>query len=293
MQSATMDHPSVSLIDIGEDIELLLSDTIYLASPYEMDTAHLAPFQAGQKDIILIDRINRKALPASVQTLGESTLIARTPHVSCFETQQHREVMVAFPLLPQQEYIMRMAIDEVAQETITLRYQDNRASERWTYPISIPVTLHLASPSLTAAVRYARTVREILTLREGSLSGRVQHVNDMFCEFTFGQEPVMAIFETAPTLSCQLRDISRGGIYVLLAGVYPPEELASCLVQCQLQLPVPPVVSPAPDDGLLTLHLLGVIRHVRTRVNPWSVHIQFLTPLPEDVALSFEVFNRF
>jgi hypothetical protein len=292
MQPATTDHHSVSLVDIGEDIDLLLPDTIYLASPYEMGAAQLAPFQAGRKDIILIDHMNRRAVPASVQKLSETTLIARTPHARYFETQRRQELMVAFPFLPQQEYIMRMRIDDVAQETLTLRYQDNRAGKRWSYPILVPVILHLAPSTLMAVARYAHTVREILTLQEDSLSGRVQQVSDMFCEFSLSQKPLMAAFESAPTLSCQLRDISRGGISVLLAGAYRLDELESCLVQCHLQLPASPDLSAARDDISLTLRLLGVVRHVRTQVDPWSVHIQFLSPLPEEVAPSFKVFSQ-
>jgi hypothetical protein len=267
-------------IEIGEETRSVLSPTsIQVDSPQKIAAALLQPFQTGSKEILLVGIQHKSLVPATLAALHDTHLVAEMPPATVPRTLGER-LLVIFPVLPQQQYIVETFVDEVQDDRCTLRYQGPRYDVRWTMELAAPVTVHLAPAVLVAALtqQQVHIVRELM-LPSIEHSGTTQgHIADRLCAPGSAQSsPYMQLLTDAPTLSCHLKDIALGGVCLTLDSPQRPEELLHSLLLLHLALPV------ALSTGTLhlTLEPFGVIRGVRSVGQPRSLHVRFVQRLPD------------
>jgi hypothetical protein len=88
-------------------------------------------------------------------------------------------------------------------------------------------------------------------------------------------------------LSCHVRDLSPGGIAVILNALEPPVSWCHGVTLLQLVLPANLAEPPAHGCPPLTLDLFGLLRAIETAGPPWLLHFRFLQRLPEVCAQYF------
>jgi hypothetical protein len=280
-------------IEIDEDLRSLLSPThVQIDSPRRIEGALLRPFQAQSQKLLLLPG-GKDLIQATLDSLHDTYLIAGTNEVGRLGKVQDRVLPVVFPVLPQRYYVVQTRIDELYRARVKLRYQDPRYDVRRTFQLAAPISLRLAPPVIITAItqKQVRIVRELSQLaEEGQDTGQLA---DLLQEpHSAALSAYMRLWEDTPALSCGLKDISCGGVCLTLAGAARPEELVQGLALLQIPLPAVTATAATQQEGPYTLTLLGVIRGVRTTLQPWTLHIRFLRRLPEEFGAFFEHLER-
>lgn len=272
--------------DISDNLQALLYPTNRLIySPHTIEPTLLQPFLDGTKEVILVCAQNGKTLPATVQVLHSSYLIADTQQ-SVFRRKRGETVLVVFPVTASQHYVLQTSIHNVYAFRLELEYRDPRYDVRHSLPLTAPVTLQLVPTSLITAIgqQQMRIVRQI-TLTPDSTQGTVSSViADLFCPADT-HEAIASPGEDGPTLACALYDISLGGVCLTVDATHATEALAHHLVRLTISLPRASQALPDWASVSLTLQLLGGVRSVSHVPSGRELHIRFLKRLLPEVDL--------
>lgn len=270
--------------DISDNLHALLYPTNQLIySPHTIEPTLLQPFLDGTKEVILVCAQNGKPLPATVQVLHASYLIADTQQ-SVFRRKRGDTVLVVFPVTASQHYVLQTSIHNVYAFRLELECRDPRYDVRHDIPLTAPVTLQLVPAPLITAIgqQQVRIVRQI-TLTPRSAQGTVSSViADLFCPVDT-HEATASSGEDGPALACALHDISLGGVCLTVDATHATEALAHHLVR--LTIPLPRASQALPDwaSVSLTLQLLGGVRSVSQVPAGRELHIRFLKRLLPEV----------
>lgn len=296
------DNQDVTLIEINEELRFLLSPRyVQIDAPQRIEAELLQPFlypiHTWRKEILLVTNRNRQITPAILKAIQEGFLTVFTPQAVKFHGHQGKPLLVVFPVLPKQHYVLQTMIENLYFDHLRLRYLDPRADARRQVQLATPVLLRLVPPAVITALEYQqiRIVREMLLPLKEKPSIPEGHIADLFYQRdSLVRSPYMELFEEATPFSCGLHDISRGGVCLTLDGDRQSAEFLNHLVMIYISLPPGPL---HPNDTVqdykpCTLRLLGVIRGVRSTVQPWTLHIRFLKRLPEECDILFTYLER-
>jgi hypothetical protein len=260
---------------------------VQINTPQRIPQELRRPFEVGRAKIQLVVTASQERLPAMVAMIGETSLVADTD-ASTLWRKPGEKVLVVFPL-PRQSYVLQTVIEGVAVQQLTLRYQDPRYDVRRHVPLASPAILRLIPPATVEAIkrRQVRLVRGISQPAAGT--GNKQVIADrLHSKKTADPSVMLPCPQDTTALTCDLKDLSPGGMALTTAASPPVETLTHSLICVQLALPGVSGQPFEPDDPHLILDLLGVIRHVESTSVPWTIHIRFLARLPEDYAAYFE-----
>jgi hypothetical protein len=203
-------------------------------------------------------------------------------------------VLIVFPVLPERHYILQAILEEVSSfpNMVKLRYQDPRYDVRRQLQPAAPISLHLAPEAMVNAItqQQVQIVREIVLSAGKEQNAQEGHIADLLYDAgTLALSPYMRGFDTSPPLVCGLKDISLGGACLTLEEAHEPEALMHRLIL--LNIPLPCLVFNNISLQLL-LKPFGIIRNVRTTVEPSTLHIRFLKRLPRELTALFECLER-
>ena len=263
---------------------------VQIDSPQRIPQELRRPFEVGRAKMLLVVG-SQDRLPAMLATIGETSLVVDTDASTMWRKPDQR-VLAVFPV-PGRSYILQTVIEAIAVQQLTLRYQDPRYYVRRHVPLDSPVSLRLVRPETVEAIkrRQVRVMRGLRQPAEGAGSSLV--IADRLYSGP-AADPSVALPGLSDTeaLSCDLKDLSLGGM-ALTSPVAPPAEIIDhCLERVQFALPGLSGASPEPDDPPLVLDLLGIIRQVEISSMPWIMRIRFLARLPETCAAYFERLER-
>ncbi|MGE3535936.1 MAG: hypothetical protein AB7N91_00715 [Candidatus Tectimicrobiota bacterium] len=269
---------------LGNELQTLLHPTNRLIySPHTLDQALLQPFREGTKTLILINAQNGKALPATLQALHSSYLIADTQH-SMFRRKPGEAMLVVFPLAAHQHCVLQTTIHRVYAFRLELEYQDPRYDVRHTIPLSSPVTLSPVPTTMVMALEQnqGRLVRQI------ALTPRTPHgtMRRLITDLFYPQDalqPAPAQGSDSLVLPCALHDISLGGACLAVHNPSLVDSLMHRLVHLTMSFPC--ASQTLPDWAYVSLHLqvLGIVRGSSNATAPRALHIRFLKRLLPDV----------
>ncbi|MDH3601198.1 MAG: hypothetical protein OEU26_16380 [Candidatus Tectomicrobia bacterium] len=274
MNASQSNHQKITRVTLDEDVRLFCHPAaVSIPSPFSIDPELLAPFQDGSQPVLLVDQQRSGIRLTTVQEFRDTSLVVVTPQEAGLDIEPGDKMRVLFPVSSRQHYVLLTQAEQVATETITLRYRYPRRDVRWAFPLPISVLCTLAPPVVVAALSYTEVVREISALP----TQRVERLTDSLREGNpLRVSPMMQALDEAPTVECTLKDISRGGMAVIFNRLSNAEAYEQRLVR--LQLDITPLEGTASN---LRLEPLGVIRKVTTIDSGWRAHIEFLSPLPE------------
>jgi hypothetical protein len=271
-------------LDISDELDSVLYPTNRLIySPHTIEPRLLQPFLDGTKEVILVCVQNGKTLPATLQALHSSYLIADTQH-SVFRRKRGETVLVVFPVTSQQHYVLQTAIHNVYAFRLELEYRDPRYDVRHYIPNTAPVTLQPVPTTLITAIgqQQGRIVRQI-TLTPRNVQGTVASwITDLFCAADT-DEPIALPCEGGPALACALHDLSLSGVCLTVNATHVAEALDHHLVRLTIPLPRASQALPGWASVSLTLQLLGVVRNVSHTPSGRALHIRFLKRLLPEV----------
>jgi hypothetical protein len=277
-------------VNIHADIYSLINPTyIQIATPRIIEADLLWPFETGAKEITLMFLASKKTTPATVHTIHHTHFLVDTAHSTLCHRPGER-LLVLFPALPGQRYVLQAVVDEIYAGRLKLRYQDPRYDVRRQLRLATPVLLRLMPPTIVAAIAQERVriVRDIhLPAAEtappetGSLADRLYHID------TAVVSPHMHLLENVPALPCGMHDISPGGTCLTLHSEQRPEEVLHRVVALHMALPDLGSVAHQGQYIPFALAPFGVIRNLKTTTQPWTLHIRFLKRLPQECGLLF------
>ncbi len=275
--SPAQESKETVIIGTSDDLHHLLSHTnVQIDTPYRLEAGLLEPFLRGEKRLFLVSVQNGKVTPATLAAVHDTHLIADTEH-SLILRHRGEHMLVVFPTLPQQYHVLQTVIEEVYHQRLKLRYQDPRYDVRHQVQSPIPVLLYAAPALITTALeqQHIRLVRDFaLSATEGKAL-----LTDRFLEKeTTEVAPHMELFYEQPPWQCLLKDISLGGVCLLLPSTPQPPALHHCLVLLHARLPSGILDGTAVQ---LILEPLGIVRNIRADEQSWFLHIRFLKRLPE------------
>ncbi len=272
--------------DSSDNLHTLLYPTNRLIySPYTIEPALLQPFVDGTKEVILVCAQNGKTLPATVQVLHSSYLIADTQQ-SVFRRKRGETVLVVFPVTASQHYVLQTSIHNVYAFRLELEYRDPRYDVRHSIPLTAPAILQrVPTPLITAIGRQrVRLVRQI-TLTPRSAQGTVSSViADLFCPADT-HAAIASPDEDRPAFACALHDISLSGVCLTVDATHAAEALAYHLVRFTIPLPRASQTLPDWTCVALTLQLLGGVCSVSHTPSGRELHIRFLKRLLPEVEM--------
>jgi len=277
-------HQQTIHLDSSDELGSVLYPTNRLIySPHTIEPRLLQPFLDGTKEVILVCVQNGKTLPATLQALHSSYLIADTQH-SVFRRKRGEAALVVFPIKSQQPYVLQTAIHSVYAFRLELEYRDPRYDVRHYIPITAPVTLQPVPMALLTALgqQQGRIVRQI-TLTPCHAQGAISSwITDLF-RATDTEAPVALPCEGEPALACALHDLSLSGVCLTTNATHVAEALDHQLVQLTIPLPSASQALPGWASVSVTLQLLGVVRNVSHTPSGRALHIRFLKRLLPEV----------
>jgi hypothetical protein len=263
--------------------------TIQLFSPHRLAPAILQPFVEQQKPLLLVP-LQLPATSAMLSALQDDCLLAATDQAAKFLHYQGHDVTVVFPSQPRHAYVLDTTLTQVAQDRLTLHYQDPRSEPRRRVRAATPVLLRFAPPAFLNGrlLDGVELIRELTWQTEGSTGGQHGSLTDLLQDRPASPVPAPVLFPSSPPLTGYLQDISCGGLCVgLPTGQLGPEDCSQHVVALELELP--PLHGDTTGEALVfTLRPLGLIRAVRVIPPTAFLHIGFLERLPEAFALFFE-----
>ncbi len=113
-------------------------------APQRIAPALLQPFVERRKHVLLVCPA-LSTLPALLTAFDEHELKAEVQKTESLLPSMHQLLLVVFPVLPQQSYVLQTRLEARSGTQVTLRYQEPRCEPRRHIPAS--VTLYLAPPS--------------------------------------------------------------------------------------------------------------------------------------------------
>jgi hypothetical protein len=94
--------------------------SVQIDSPHRIPAALRAPFETGEKALLLIDPHHKKTMPATLRTWHDTSLIANIPYTGGLRRRGDR-LLVMFPVLPQQQYVIQTLVEEVYLDRLILQ----------------------------------------------------------------------------------------------------------------------------------------------------------------------------
>jgi len=273
--------------DISADVHELLHATHRLIySPHTIASAQLQPFLHGQKEVRLVFAQNGKSLPATLQILHSSYLIVDTKQ-SVFRRKPGETVLVVFPITPQQSYVLQTTIHNVYAFRLELEYRDPRYGVRHVITATAPVTVQPVPALFTALTQQQGRVMRHVSLTPRTTQGTAESlIADLFCapETRASRDSVL----TEPSvLVGTLRDISLGGVCLVLDMPQTTDLLATKLIQLRIPLPRASQALPEWKAVALTLQVLGMVCGVSQTSMAKALHIRFMKRLFPEVGTLF------
>ena len=274
---------SVPLIAGAKELSRLLAPPdIQIDKPQRIPADLLRPFQTGLKELWLLPTQSKKLVLATLGVLQETYLCADTLQAVSLSAYKDRVLLVIFPVMPTQKYVLQTWITEVYLDRLQLRYQDPRYDRRWTFQVATSVLLRPVPADLVSLLEHdqIRLERETIDGAEalGSMAGEA--ITDHIIRVpTTTADALVDECEDASPLTCSLYDISLGGVCLTVQGT-PPAVMTQQFVTLQIILPGIAPTSAEDQTDPLHLSLLGVVRHVRAVRRSSTLHIRFLQRLP-------------
>lgn len=288
-QSLSAQHNLTAMlpIEIDAEISASLSPTVVqIDSPHRIPAALRAPFETGEKALLLVDPQHKKTISATLRTWHDTALIADIPPAPGLRKRGDR-LLVMFPVSPQQRYVMQTLVGEVYLDRLILQYQDPRYNVRYPIPLAAPVHVYLMPETLSTALEHQQvSLMRCFSLPpkkffseavEGSI------VDQCYETDTETLSPYMPLLETTAGFACRLRDLSTGGACLTCDSVQQPDTLPHRLLWAHINLPI----EIAFHTWYLTLKPLGVVCAVRPTDQGWTLHVRFVKRLPHEIATLF------
>jgi hypothetical protein len=269
------------LIDLDAELCTVLSPTtVQVNSPHHIPAALRAPFEAREKALILVDPLSKKTLPVTLRAWDETALLADIAYSPGLRRPGDR-LLVIFPILPQQRYVIQTQVEEVYLDRLKLHYQDPRYDVRHTIPLLDPVMVDIVPKELSTAWEQ----RQVVLTRHCSLPpetwismAQEGSVSDLFSDSTLATSTLPGSGDASATrLVCRLHDLSPGGVGLICDSVQQPTALQHRLLWAHIRLPM----RFAAHTWYLTLVPCGVVRAVRRTPRGWMLHVRFLKRLPD------------
>lgn len=288
-------NKKTEIIDISERIhQILYKVIIQVNDPQKIDQRIL-------KDFIGKDRTQKVTLLKGAQTC-EGDLLAPYPHSmgiklldKDFELKRNDTILVQFkhPTYDQ-HFVIQAVVKKVYPSWITTECQDPRYDQRFNFRLQKEIEFFELPQIFYDLIkkREVHIIRETLhqTISEGKHLHRfIENVySDIDLEninlnhLSLGEQHFYPDYKkmlaTAP-LKGELRDISRGGICLLLDDeLYDKRNL----LLVRFNTPLVENINPASSCYPLFFNLLGSIRNFSTIGRKHGLHIQFLKRLEDD-----------
>jgi hypothetical protein len=261
---------------------LLASPNVQVNTPRRIPAALLKPFQQQLQDVVLLPRQRRHGIPATLAVIHDTYLVADTPQAVSLMGYTAEVLLVIFPVLPTQNYVVQTWIDNLYLDRVKLRYQDPRYDRRWNFPGVITGTLRVVPPAVATAVTQAGGLTRDMTglSRQGAAGGAAAITEMLTPPEQLAPDEAAAWAEASPPLPCRLRDLSLGGVGLTVQGTPPPELDVQGLVQLDLTVPGRAATEPAQAWHPVHLCLYGAVRRINMAPRMWTVHLRFLQRLP-------------
>jgi hypothetical protein len=273
-------------LDFSTDIDTLISPKyVQIKSPHRIDQNQLQPFQRGLKDVTLIILQNQHAVSATLESIHDTYLVARTKHSTYFR-KRGENLLMLIPAAPEKHYILQVTIEEIYDHRLMLRYQDPRYDKRRQIRLASPILLRLLSAKLQTAIcqQQTRIMREITLPPEEtqpSTPGRL--ADQLYQMHTLSISSFMQLLQQTPAIPCDLQDISLGGMCLTLSREHEPQAFLQRLIFLHLSFPSLATDSLAHTYFSLHLDLFSTVREVKTTTRPLILYIRFLRRLPEEL----------
>lgn len=101
---------------------------VQIDSPRRIMAALLQPFLIQSKEVFLVEVQRKHIMSATLQSIQETNLVIDAQFSTLL--RKHREqVVVVFPVLPQQHYALPTCIDQIYFNRLKLRFQDAHDDE--------------------------------------------------------------------------------------------------------------------------------------------------------------------
>jgi hypothetical protein len=282
----------VALPVSGQNCYRLFSSKVQINSPYRIESELIQPFLSQQKKILLVPaRISK--IWASLSSVHENYLVAAADRTDRLLEERNSIVLVVFPVLPAQAYVLQTRISKLYVDRVTLEYQDPRYEPRRRFAPLAPLSLRVLPQEVGAAIEEEQLhlTRELSWLAKEPEASKEGYLTDLLYENISSPPSSPDSFSDMSLVSCRLRDISCGGISVSLTEDVPVEGFSKSLLL--LHIPLPPVTVDSEGEPVaFTLKILGVIRAVRSVPSTLILHIQFLERLPDEFAVLFKQMER-
>jgi hypothetical protein len=288
-ESLGLQHLCTIPLDLHAEIDTLLHPSNHLIdSPRRMTPAQLQPFVHGSTALRLVFP-DKTAHPALLRSLHPTFLIAETPS-AVGRLQTGGLVLVVFPSASRPHYVLQTVIQDQSAARLHLAYGDPRYDVRHRVQLAAPVALYLTPPTLGSALRsqQIRIVRDLY----GPPTGTFPSDGGAIIEHPCATEAAGAASDVlygreAAGHTCQLHDISLGGVCLALPSLGQTETLRSRLIYLDIHLPLAQSCRPGDGDLALRLQLFGLVRGIRTTPAPGTLHIRFLKRLPAELDACF------
>jgi len=288
-------NKEIEIIDISEKIhEIIYKVTIQINDPRKIDPRIL-------KDFTGKDRTKKVTLIKGNQTC-KGDLLTPYPHSmgiklldEDFKLQCNDTILVQFkhPTYDQ-HFVIQAVVKKIYSSWITMECQDPRYDRRYNFKLEEEVEFFELPQTFYDLIkrREIHIIREILhqTISEGKHAH--QYIENIYSNINLANEnlkhlrleqqhfhPDYKRLLTTSPLKGALRDISRGGICILLDDKWYDKRN---LLLVRFNTPLVENISPALRCNPLSFNLLGSIRDSSTIGRKHGLHIQFLKRLEDE-----------